>query len=62
MRDTKLKELRQKRGLTQAGMGQVLGITKDYVNMLENGRRKPSFALAKRFADLYEMTVDELFF
>ena len=62
MRYTKLKELREKRGFTQEGMGQVLGITKDYVNMLENGRRNPSFSLAKRIADLYEVTVDELFF
>jgi putative transcriptional regulator len=62
MRGTKLKKLRQKRGFTQEGMGQVLGITKDYVYMIENGRRNPSFALAKRIADLYKVTVDELFF
>ncbi|TGE34520.1 helix-turn-helix transcriptional regulator [Desulfosporosinus sp. Sb-LF] len=30
--------------------------------MIENGRRKPGFALAKRIADFFTVTVDELFF
>ena len=62
MKYTKFKELRQHRGKTQEILATDLGITKDYVNMIENGRRTPGFALAKRIADLFGVTIDELFF
>lgn len=58
----KIKKLRKQKGYTQEELGETLGITGDYVNMIENGRRTPGFKLAKKMADLFEMTVDELFF
>ncbi len=33
-----------------------------YVNIIENGRQNPGFVLAKRIADFFGVTVDELFF
>ena len=62
MKNVKFKELRQRGGYTQAALGQVLGITPDYVNIIENGRQNPGFVLAKRIADFFGVTVDELFF
>lgn len=62
MKCTKMKKLRQGRGYTQEELGERLRITGDYVNMIENGRRTPGFKLAKKIADFFEVTVDELFF
>ena len=62
MKNTKFKELRQQRGYTQGSLGKELSIAGDYVNMIENGRRTPGFALSKRIADFFGVTVDELFF
>ena len=53
---------RESNGLSQQEVAEKLGICKDYVNMIENNRRKPGFALAKRIADLFGTTVDKLFF
>ncbi|MFX4263098.1 helix-turn-helix transcriptional regulator [Pelotomaculum propionicicum] len=62
MKNVKFKELRQRGGYTQAALGRVFGITPDYVNIIENGRQTPGFVLAKRIADFFGVTVDELFF
>lgn len=62
MKNTKFKELRLLLGYTQELLGKELNIAGDYVNMIENGRRTPSFALSKRMADFFGVTVDELFF
>lgn len=53
---------RERKGLSQVELAEELGICKDYVNMIENNRRRPGFALAKRMADLFGTTVDNLFF
>ncbi|MDD3654819.1 MAG: helix-turn-helix transcriptional regulator [Desulfotomaculaceae bacterium] len=62
MKNHKLKRLRQARGYTQAKLGSELGVARDYINMIENGRRTPGLALAKRTADFFGVTIDELFF
>lgn len=53
---------RELKGLSQVQLATELGICKDYVNMIENNRRRPGLALAKRIADLFGTTVDNLFF
>ena len=53
---------RELKGMSQVKLASHLGICKDYVNMIENNRRTPGFSLAKRIADLFEITVDHLFF
>ncbi|KZL93942.1 MULTISPECIES: helix-turn-helix transcriptional regulator [Clostridium] len=53
---------RELKGMSQVQLAEKLGICKDYVNMIENNRRMPGFALAKRIADLFGTTVDNLFF
>lgn len=58
----KLRELRDKKGLTQEEIANVLGINSQYYSMLERGVRTPGFKLAKKIADFYECSVDEIFF
>lgn len=52
---------RERMGLSQVDLAKQVGVCKDYINMIENNRRRPGFALAKRIADLFGTTVDELF-
>ena len=60
--DNKVKELRNLKNLTQEELGQIFGITADYISMIERGERTPGFKLAKRIADYFGTTVDDLFF
>ena len=62
MKNTVFVKCRELKGLSQPKLATELGICSDYVNMIENNKRRPGFALAKRIADFFETTVDNLFF
>lgn len=62
MKNENFVRLREAKHMTQVEVAEELGICKDYVNMIENNRRTPGFSLAKRIADLFDATVDEIFF
>lgn len=62
MKNIVFVKYRKVKGISQVELAQELGISKDYVNMIENNRRNPSFSLAKKFADFFGTTVDNLFF
>lgn len=59
-RETTLKRLRFQTGLHQKDMAERLQLTQQYYNEIENGR-PPSFSLARRLAELFQVSVDELF-
>ena len=58
---SKLKELRTKANLSQFELAVKVGVTPKYIGFLENEERTPSLSVAKRIADYFEMTVDEIF-
>lgn len=58
----RLKYYRIKQSMTQQELGHKIGIHKDYISMMERGVRTPGFKLAKRMADFFGVTIDELFF
>lgn len=62
MKNKNFVRLREKKNMSQVQVAKELGICKDYVNMIENNRRTPGFSLAKKIADLFDTTVDEIFF
>jgi putative transcriptional regulator len=62
MVENKVQELRKQRGLSQEELAAILGVVADYVSMIERGKRSPGFALAKKIADFFDMTIDEIFF
>lgn len=45
-----LKTVRQEKGLTGAEVAEAAGITQQFYNFIENGRRRPSVDVAKRIA------------
>jgi len=56
-----VKELRTARGLSQAGLGQALGVSRQTVNSIETGKYLPSLPLAIGIARFFETTVEEVF-
>ena len=56
-----MKELRTARGLSQAGLGQALGVSRQTVNSIETGKYLPSLPLAIGIARFFETTVEEVF-
>ena len=57
-----LRQLREGKNIKQVELAEDLGITNDYLSSLERGARTPSFKLAKKIADYFGTTIDEIFF
>lgn len=55
---TKLKELRQERGLSQEELAQRIGTQPPQLSRYENGKSKPSIPVAKKLADELGVTID----
>lgn len=45
-----LKEEREKKNLTQQGLADLVGVTRQFLGMIENGNSKPSVQTAKKIA------------
>jgi putative transcriptional regulator len=49
------------RGLSQVDLAAALGVSRQTVMAIENGRYSPSLPLAFRIARFFDSTVDEMF-
>ncbi len=58
---TTMKVHRAIRGLTQAELAALSGITRKSINAIETGRMVPSIILALKLAQALETTVETLF-
>lgn len=56
-----LKNLREKKKLTQEELARSLGVSRQSIISLEQGRCLPSLPLAISFADLFEMSFEQIF-
>ncbi|GEM_PF-3987634 len=56
-----LMKLREREGLTQAQLAEVLRVSQTFIHMLEVGRRLPSVNLCLRLALIFEVSMDDLF-
>ena len=56
-----LYTLRDEKGLTQSELGKMLGVTNKAVSKWENGSAKPNTSLIPKLAEIFEITVEELF-
>lgn len=57
----KIEELRKQQGMTQQAMGSALGVSRQTVISLENGKYNPSLGLAYSIAKLFNLTIEEVF-
>lgn len=55
-----IKELRQKKGLTQEQLADALIVTRKTISKIENGIYLPSLDLLKNMSDFFEVSIDEL--
>ena len=56
----RLKELRAKKGYSQAELAEKLHISKSTISMIEAGSRKPSYELMEEIADFFNVSLDYL--
>ena len=56
----RLKELRVKKGYSQAELADKLHISKSTISMIEAGSRKPSYELMEVLADFFNVSLDYL--
>lgn len=57
----RLREAREKHGLSQYRLGKKAGVLSRSINYWEKGRGEPSITAALKLAAAMELTVDELF-
>ena len=60
--ENRLKELREAKGLTQAQLADLIGVSRKTVNTVENGVFIPSTVVALKLAGALGCAVEELFF
>ena len=54
-------QIRQERGIRQDELAKALGVSRQTISSLENGRYDPSIQLAHKIAKLFDMTIEEVF-
>jgi putative transcriptional regulator len=57
----RVRELRVASGMSQADLGAALGVSRQTVNSIENGRYLPSLPLAFALARSFDTTLEDLF-
>lgn len=58
---TRVKEYREKAGLKQSELAELVHARRETIVHLENGRYNPSLKLAMDIAKAFQVTVEELF-
>lgn len=56
-----VRALREQRALSQAALGQQLGVSRQTINSIETGKYDPSLPLAIAIARLFATPVEEIF-
>lgn len=59
--ENRVRELRLLQELSQAQLGDALGVSRQTVNSIENGRYLPSLPLAFAIARFFRSTVEQIF-
>ena len=57
----RLRDLRQKKGLTQKGMAKMAGVDYTYIGKIERGEQLPSLNVLIRFAGCLSLPLDRFF-
>jgi len=58
---TRIKEYRARHGLTQEKLAEMVGVRRETIVFLEQGKYNPSLKLAHNIARALETTIDEIF-
>lgn len=56
-----MKELREKKGLTQKELGENVGVSRQAINAVETGKYDPSLWLAYHLSCFFNETIEDVF-
>ena len=59
--NNRIKELRKERKITQDELASILGVTRQTIISLENGRYNASLQLAHKIAQYFELHIEDVF-
>lgn len=59
--NNRLRVLRAERAWSQGDLAERLDVSRQSVNAIETGRYDPSLPLAFRIAELFELSIEEIF-
>lgn len=57
----KIEEIRKEKGIRQEDFAKEMGVSRQTISSLENGRYNPSIMLAYKIAKFFDMTIEEVF-
>ena len=57
----KIENIRKEQGILQDEMAKALGVSRQTISSLENGRYNPSIMLAYKIAKYFGKTIEEVF-
>ncbi len=57
----RIESIRKERGILQEEFAKALGVSRQTISSLENGRYNPSILLAHKIARYFGMTIEEVF-
>ena len=57
-----VRKLREERGLTQKQLGEQVNVSRQAINAVETGKFDPSLWLAYDIAQLFGMSIEEVFY
>lgn len=56
-----IREIRQKKGISQIKMAEDLQVTRQTINAIEKNKYNPSLELALKIVAYFNMSIDEIF-
>ena len=57
----RIEQLRDARGLRQDELAKALGVSRQTISSLENGRYNPSILLARKIAVFFGLAIEDVF-
>lgn len=57
----RIEEIRNQKGIRQEELAKRMGVSRQTISSLENGRYNPSILLAYKIARFFGMTIEEVF-
>ena len=57
----RIEEIRNQKGIRQEELAKLMGVSRQTISSLENGRYNPSILLAHKISKYFGMTIEEVF-
>ena len=57
----RIEQIRKERGIRQDDFAKMMGVSRQTISSLENGRYNPSIMLAYKIAKYFQLTIEEVF-